>query len=315
MSDEILKGFLSVQPADDDLGHMLPEWLYVPELENLISPAEDLDSFLDNNSILLSVLDHINEGISILSPTRDILYLNKAMRRWYLEKDAPMRGRKCYRVFHNAKYACKNCPAFSSLTDKSPYSTIVEYRNSDQSKGKMHVHTTPILNQAGSVVLLLEYVQNVSFQYNVASSIENLQIRNDLLEKQNKLLLSSLAIREQQYDDLKTTIEKNIEQYVKPLLSYIKKNTENEQDYYLIKSILEHSFQTFTTRQSSEFSSFTAREMQVAHLIKDGLSSKEIADELFVSKKAVDFHRSSIRKKLGLDKNTNLKVYLEMHLK
>lgn len=44
----------------------------------------------------------------------------------------------------------------------------------------------------------------------------------------------------------------------------------------------------------------THTEQEVALFILQGLSSKEIADRLFISKKSVDFHRHNIRKKLGL---------------
>ena len=43
--------------------------------------------------------------------------------------------------------------------------------------------------------------------------------------------------------------------------------------------------------------------MQVLKLIKDGLSSKEIAKELFLSYRTIEVHRSNILKKLNL-KNT-----------
>ena len=46
-----------------------------------------------------------------------------------------------------------------------------------------------------------------------------------------------------------------------------------------------------------------------------GIETAEMgADELFVTKKAVDYHRTNIRKKLGLDAKTNLQVYLEMNM-
>ena len=44
----------------------------------------------------------------------------------------------------------------------------------------------------------------------------------------------------------------------------------------------------------------THTEQEVALFILQGLSSKEIADRLYISKKSVDFHRHNIRKKLGL---------------
>ena len=46
----------------------------------------------------------------------------------------------------------------------------------------------------------------------------------------------------------------------------------------------------------------TPQEMQVASLIRDGKSSKEIADILFISISTVNFHWKNLRAKLGLNK-------------
>ena len=55
----------------------------------------------------------------------------------------------------------------------------------------------------------------------------------------------------------------------------------------------------------------TITENQVADLIKQGKTSKEIATMLNVSTAAVSFHRNNIRKKLGL---SNKKIRLAAHL-
>jgi DNA-binding CsgD family transcriptional regulator len=44
----------------------------------------------------------------------------------------------------------------------------------------------------------------------------------------------------------------------------------------------------------------TSREIDVAELIKQGLSSKEAAEKLGISERAVVFHRQSLRRKLGV---------------
>ncbi|UYO64660.1 helix-turn-helix transcriptional regulator [Acetobacterium wieringae] len=56
---------------------------------------------------------------------------------------------------------------------------------------------------------------------------------------------------------------------------------------------------------------FTVREIEVSMLIIQGKSTKEIAESLFISNKAINFHRSNIRRKLGI---TNSKVSLKSSL-
>lgn len=56
----------------------------------------------------------------------------------------------------------------------------------------------------------------------------------------------------------------------------------------------------------------TPREIEVANLVMTGATSKEIAGLLNISKRAVEFHRDSLRTKLGLKKSKkNLKAYLD----
>nr|MBF0223597.1 hypothetical protein [Desulfobulbaceae bacterium] len=53
------------------------------------------------------------------------------------------------------------------------------------------------------------------------------------------------------------------------------------------------------------------KEIQVADLIRIGLSNKESAIQMNVTKSTVEFHRDNLRKKLGLKhKKKNLRAYL-----
>lgn len=51
------------------------------------------------------------------------------------------------------------------------------------------------------------------------------------------------------------------------------------------------------------------REKQVVRLVADGLSSREIADELGLSAKTVDTHRANIMEKLGIHSSAELVKY------
>ena len=44
----------------------------------------------------------------------------------------------------------------------------------------------------------------------------------------------------------------------------------------------------------------TKREIEVLSLVIEGKSSKDVADELFVSKRTVDFHLANVYSKLGV---------------
>lgn len=79
----------------------------------------------------------------------------------------------------------------------------------------------------------------------------------------------------------------------------------------LIESSLNEILSPFSRKLSAKFSQLTPKEIQVANLIKDGKSSKEIAKLLNVSSGAIDVDRYRIRTKLGLKhKKANLQSYL-----
>jgi PAS domain S-box-containing protein len=62
---------------------------------------------------------------------------------------------------------------------------------------------------------------------------------------------------------------------------------------------------------SVNFYNFTEKELQIADLIKRGKATKEIAELLQISKRAVEFHRNNLRRKLGI---SNQKANLKNHL-
>lgn len=70
-----------------------------------------------------------------------------------------------------------------------------------------------------------------------------------------------------------------------------------------VKNILIDHQQQDVTVQHSDINSLSKREIDIAKLIKDGMSSKEIALHLDISLKTVEVHRYNILKKLQL-KNT-----------
>lgn len=62
---------------------------------------------------------------------------------------------------------------------------------------------------------------------------------------------------------------------------------------------------------SNAYVMLTSQEMQVTAMVKDGRTTSEIAEVLFVSEATIIFHRKNLRSKLGLkNKQTHLRSFL-----
>lgn len=113
-----------------------------------------------------------------------------------------------------------------------------------------------------------------------------------------------------QYKKMLTNIEKSVLPYLEKLK--IGKIDPASRTYLsIIESNLNGILGSIPQSSANRLENFTITENQVADLIRQGKSSKEIATLLNVSTAAISFHRNNIRKKLGLsNKKISLNTYL-----
>jgi DNA-binding CsgD family transcriptional regulator len=79
----------------------------------------------------------------------------------------------------------------------------------------------------------------------------------------------------------------------------------------ILESNLKDIVSPFLRGLSAQNTGLTPREIEVADLIRIGKTSKEIAELLNLSTRAIEFHRENIRAKLGLkNKPANLRSHL-----
>jgi DNA-binding CsgD family transcriptional regulator len=107
----------------------------------------------------------------------------------------------------------------------------------------------------------------------------------------------------------------NLDQLVMPYLDELAMKFTNKNDGTLIniiKTNLEQITSSFTQRLSMKFRSLSPREIQIANLIRQGWSTKEMAGLLNVSQYTVETYRAGIREKFGIkNKKVNLTSYLQ----
>ena len=134
------------------------------------------------------------------------------------------------------------------------------------------------------------------------------------LQEVNAALKVLLNRIEKDKEELEEKVLSNVKELVLPYIGKLEKSQlKSTQETYLkiIKSNLDNIVAPFLRQLSSKYSNLTPREIQVAELVKEGKTTKDIAELLISSTRAIEFHRNNLRKKLGLtNKKTNLRSYL-----
>lgn len=145
----------------------------------------------------------------------------------------------------------------------------------------------------------------------VAERTNELEARTRNLQETNIALNVLLQKREEDKKILEQKFVTNIGELVLPYVEKIWKSNLDEQQSFCLDIIKKHleeiASPILNTVQQFDF---TSREIQVASLIRDGKTTKEIAEILGIGKGSVDTHRNSIRKKLRLGRTSNLQTSL-----
>jgi len=145
----------------------------------------------------------------------------------------------------------------------------------------------------------------------VAERTKELEDKTKNLQEVNTTLNVLLQKREEDKKNLEENLVANISSLVLPYLEQLKKNNLDMQQQFCLNTI-EKNLDEIVSPLLKNIQQFnlTPREIQIAYLIKDGKTTKEIATALGIVEGSIATHRKNIRKKLGMDRTSNLQSQL-----
>jgi DNA-binding CsgD family transcriptional regulator len=146
----------------------------------------------------------------------------------------------------------------------------------------------------------------------VGESTAELEIRSTNLVEMNTALHVLLQKREEDKRQVEELIVSNIKSLVYPYVEKRRNDLPNAK-LQLLLGIMETHLNELLSPLLKYLQQFnlTPKEVQVAAMVKDGKTTKEIAEILGVETSSIDAHRNSIRKKLGLSRSVNLQLKLQ----
>jgi PAS domain S-box-containing protein len=263
-----------------------------------------------------TVLDHL-DGIVHASDleTYELVFVNKYAKDIF----GDVIGRLCWQTMYQDQAGpcpfCKNDKLLNN--DGSPTGVHVYERHNTIYDRWFEVRACALQWVDGRMVRLsiaTDITQRRQTEETLKAREKELKIKTNNLEEVNTALKVLLKRREKDKIELEEKVLLNVNELVEPYLVKLADSGLNQhQETYasIMESNLKDIISPFMHNLSSKYLNLTPSEIQVANLIKQGRSTKEIAKLLNLSARTIKFHRENIRKKIGIK---NSKANLRTHL-
>ncbi|MEN8494817.1 helix-turn-helix transcriptional regulator [Dehalococcoides sp. THU3] len=144
-----------------------------------------------------------------------------------------------------------------------------------------------------------------------------LKLERQALQEANMALKVILSRGEAARQDIYNDINQNVDKILKPILLSLEAQLPPSQKIYtqLILSNLEDISSSFVTNLSGVCNCLSPVEIAVSNMVKNGLTTKEIASLRGVSPATINHHRENIRRKFKIvNQSVNLSTFLQSNL-
>jgi len=257
------------------------------------------------------ILGVTKTALDIIDSKFNIQYIDP----WWQKRYGDPTGRKCYEYFMGRSGACPSCGIPKALETKT--ANVTEELLVKEGNRPIQVTTIPFQNAEGEWLVAevkVDITERKKAEAKLKEREKELETKSQSLEEANIALKVMLKRRNEDKKELEERILLNVKELVIPYLDKLKVTAidERQKNYTnILESNLNDIISPFSHKLSAMFLEFTPAEIQIANLLRQGKTSKEIAELFHCASRTIAFHRNNIRKKLGLkNKKINLKSYL-----
>ena len=174
------------------------------------------------------------------------------------------------------------------------------------------------IKEKGKLIAIHGIARNITERKRMEEALkkreQELQEKSRNLEDANTALRVLLKRREDDKAELEEKVICNVRELVLPYIENLKMTPIDSHQLNQLK-ILERNtseiISPFLRTLSTKYPNLTPMEIKIINFIREGRTTKEMAELLNASARTVEVHRDNIRKKLGLrNKKANLKSHL-----
>lgn len=288
---------------------------------------------MQNDFSLIS--DHVLDMVSQISLEGIFLYVSPSHEKVLGFKPSELLGTCGYRLVHPDDLESTLSTVRAGIEGQAPMK--FEYRSRHQAGHYIwtEANANPLLADGGRLLGAIMVTRDITQRKEAEEALvrarneleqkvlertegirrrqEELQTKNRELEELNTTLKILLNRIEKDKQDMGDNILANVRDHILPYIGKMKRrrlDAETSDCLSLIEASLSQIVSPFARRLTSQYARLTPREIQIAHLIREGRNTKEIAQILCLSLPTVEFHRHNLRKKLGIEQKNNLRSCL-----
>jgi PAS domain S-box-containing protein len=275
------------------------------------------EELLEREQILKATLAASPVGIGFIR-NRIIDQANKAMNRIWGYEDGFLLGKSTQVLYPDIEeYERVGREFYSEIKEKGIGSMETRWVTQDGREIHCYLQGSPLdpsdLSK-GVIVAAMDITERKQVEKALKQRGLDLEMKTISLKEANTALKVLLKQREEDKIELEEKVVLNVRELILPYLEKLKMKKMGEtQTHYIniIESNLNDIVSPFVHELSSKLIKLSPTELQVTNLIKQGNTTKEIAEIMNLAKSTIDFHRNNIRRKFGIkNQKTNLRTYL-----